>query len=525
MYTCLSFLLFTDTDKDCETTTDFDFSSIPIIIEDTAQPLQQNHGSDFVEVPDSVFVEDPLNDVKEEKTLSKSIPSPIDSGGLDKNSASSNVQNQSATVYDYKSKFDCRICQLPFSSKQGYNSHISKVHIKTQYLRKINPASDTKQMFMDRKEHAKEIKHATEKFVDEANNSIQQGKENIGNKYITADPVGKFTCATCNSVFKQSRNLTRHFQTVHEKLKPFECAVCKRYFSSKQVLKRHHVNVHEGKQHSIHEGKKSFQCSQCDVKYKTRTTLKKHIIKSHNINTHHRKDTVHEGKQHEEIETAHEANKPKHKGKKYTGKEYATTNPNGTFNCTICNAVFNQLNSVTRHFKTVHEPFECNACEGCFSAKHALKTHYAQAHEGRKKQYQCNLCSRIFSSKQYLTKHMKKKHVSETACDSNITNHRKELNSFIQGLNETYSCDPCNRLFINEEKFMEHAKIIHKENHKKIDIQEVSDLSVHEEENLVLCDLCNIVFSSQEQFRIHFETMHEDKGTEDNNIEFAPSQQ
>ena len=118
-----------------------------------------------------------------------------------------------------------------------------------------------------------------------------------------------------------------------------------------------------------------------------------------------------------------------------------------------------------------------------------------------------------------------KKHVYETTCDSKITNHRIELNSFIQGLNETYSCEPCNRIFINEEKFMEHLKIIHKENHEKIDFQGVRHLSVHEEENPVLCDLCNIIFSSQEQFRTHFETMHEPKSTEDNNVEFAPSQQ
>ena len=156
--------------------------------------MQQNHGLDFVEVPDSVIVEDPLNDV-EEKKLSKSIPSPVDSGDLYNNPASSKVQNQSTTVYDYKSQFDCRICQLPFSTKQGYNSHISKVHIKTQYLEKINPAPDKKQILMDtvefslnRKKQAEEIKHDTEKFIDEANNSIQQEKENIGNEYFTANP-------------------------------------------------------------------------------------------------------------------------------------------------------------------------------------------------------------------------------------------------------------------------------------------------------------------------------------------------
>ena len=90
------------------------------------------------------------------------------------------------------------------------------------------------------------------KPVGEFNKSNKPRFEN----YIIANPDGTFRCIVetifgpnstiCNAVFKSksARNAKRHFQTVHEKLKPFECAVCKKCFSSKQVLMRHYANIH-----------------------------------------------------------------------------------------------------------------------------------------------------------------------------------------------------------------------------------------------------------------------------------------
>lgn len=171
-----------------------------------------------------------------------------DSGNLDNNFA---LKNQSETVYDNKSQFDCGICQLPFSSKQ-ICLHISTEHFTTQFSEEEkNPASDGKQNFMNapkftpnRKERPVEKQPANQEFVNEANNSLKKEKKNNGYEYINDNPDGTFRCTICNSVFTVFGNAHRHFKTVHEKLKPFECTVCKRCFAAKQVLMRHYTKIH-----------------------------------------------------------------------------------------------------------------------------------------------------------------------------------------------------------------------------------------------------------------------------------------
>ena len=116
-----------------------------------------------------------------------------------------------------------------------------------------------------------------------------------------ANPDGTFTCTICNNVVKHQRNLTRHIQTVHEKLRPFQCAVCQSCFESKQILERHFQSYHEGKNQNLNnpmkkihdenndQGKniknslsdigdysQKFQCSRCDVILKEKARLKRH---------------------------------------------------------------------------------------------------------------------------------------------------------------------------------------------------------------------------------------------------------
>ena len=179
-----------------------------------------------------------------------------------------------------------------------------------------------------------------------------------------------FKCTICSAVFNILSNAIRHFQTVHEKLKPFECAVCKRCFSTKYVLIKHNARVHDGN--------KPFECSQCDEKYKRKTALRKHVHEFHKEINAVKKYTK----------------KPTKNGKKTTSKEnvianpfeYLHTNPDGTFRCTLCNTVFKQLNIMTRHFHAVHEKqekFECAVCKKCFYSEPVLMEHYAQLHDGK----------------------------------------------------------------------------------------------------------------------------------------------
>ena len=250
MYKCLSFSVLTDTRDNCEKDTEFDFSTIPMIIEEAPEPLQVYQ----------------------------------DSGNLGNNFAS---HNQSATVYDNKSLFDCGICQLPFSSKQRYIAHISTVHFNTQFSGKEkNLASDGKQNFMNapkftpnRKERPVEKQPANKEFVNEAKNSLKKGKKNTRKEYINGNPDGTFRCNICNSVFTVLGNANRHFQTVHEKLKPFECTVCKRCFAAKQVLMRHYTKIHGVEQpkgiKSANEEKVYVYESNNSVKRSLKKTMKR----------------------------------------------------------------------------------------------------------------------------------------------------------------------------------------------------------------------------------------------------------
>ena len=43
----------------------------------------------------------------------------------------------------------------------------------------------------------------------------------------------------CEKLFSEKRNLNRHIQTVHNKIKQFSCPSCNKIFGAKQVMKRH----------------------------------------------------------------------------------------------------------------------------------------------------------------------------------------------------------------------------------------------------------------------------------------------
>ena len=70
--------------------------------------------------------------------------------------------------------------------------------------------------------------------------------------------------------------------------------------------------------------------------------------------------------------------------------------------------------------------------------------------------------------------------------------------------------------FMSEEKFRKHTKIIHKETHEKIEIQ---DLHGHEEkiddnlsyklQNDFHCNMCNLTLPSKQTFDEHNATVHE----------------
>ena len=94
-----------------------------------------------------------------------------------------------------------------------------------------------------------------------------------------------------------------------------------------------------------------------------------------------------------------------------------------SFQCTICDASFNQKKRLHTHLTTVHEntkqlktnlkkcvpegktPFKCEICGATFSQKGNVKAHITAVHE-REKPFKCTACNKQFSQKGNLKTHV-----------------------------------------------------------------------------------------------------------------------
>jgi hypothetical protein len=215
-------------------------------------------------------------------------------------------------VHLKKQYFPCTECKQKFLLRKLLQNHVKKFHDEKQELQntkcdQLSQSGSSLQSHLDDTDDGDEIKETDYQckicertFPREANL-----KRHIANTHAEIKPT-TFRCNICEKVFERKvylyhhikrlhsskkearpyqchlcstfnastdRDLRRHIESVHEKLRPFKCGKCKKKFTFKRTLQRHMRHVHE----KI----KPFECHLCELKCSQRISLQTHIKTVH----------------------------------------------------------------------------------------------------------------------------------------------------------------------------------------------------------------------------------------------------
>ena len=108
----------------------------------------------------------------------------------------------------------CFTCNSYFTSSKLFNEHF-KSHLDETKIK------------------AKEEEQEIAKEFQNAKNEMIHKSVNKGNQ-----------CKQCDKTFSCIRNVRRHIETVHKKLKKFKCDACEQTFGHNGDLKRHVETIH-----------------------------------------------------------------------------------------------------------------------------------------------------------------------------------------------------------------------------------------------------------------------------------------
>ena len=101
--------------------------------------------------------------------------------------------------------------------------------------------------------------------------SLEQLLKHIQDNHL--EVRGPNCCTVCQKIFRDPRDLTRHTDYVHKKIKTDECPICKKKFAYSHLTNRHLKQVHE----KI----KNFNCHLCGKQFPQAQNLGWHIMGVH----------------------------------------------------------------------------------------------------------------------------------------------------------------------------------------------------------------------------------------------------
>ena len=138
--------------------------------------------------------------------------------------------------------------------------------------------------------------------------SLKQLQKHILEDHREVRTYNRKHCTICPKTFRDIRDLTRHVDYVHNKIKNHECPICKKKFAFAQLTDRHRKQVHEKiKNHKchicdkkfpqaqnlswhirgVHERLKPYKCQTCGNNFSQSSSLS-----NHNKNIHQKKEKI-----------------------------------------------------------------------------------------------------------------------------------------------------------------------------------------------------------------------------------------
>ncbi|GBP42776.1 PR domain zinc finger protein 5 [Eumeta japonica] len=231
----------------------------------------------------------------------------------------------------------------------------------------------------------------------------------------------KYTCNTCNSVFKTLAYVRKHIATIHLNWKSLQCDLCPemfKYYHNKQahLQKEHGVEVKRYKKRVV-EG--NYVCDTCNAFFKIRGELVKHIKKVHSeYKCPHCEKYFRKNRLVLHLDEAHGIPAPTcgvcgfkdfaHARILRHQREVHMREKNSF--CPYCDSSFFNSTQLRNHIikHTGERNFSCSICHKTFARKSALRMHY-KIHTGEKRKV-CHICQQAFVQKASLNYHMAKHH-------------------------------------------------------------------------------------------------------------------